>query len=299
MDYTNGDIIAVVSKPGFDSNLFALGITPGQYQELRELDSPFVNRGFDGLYPPGSVFKPFTALMALEEDLLDPQFKWDTPRQWQPTPDWGAYHVTRVVRPIGPVDLWGAIKWSDNVYFADLGLKIGWQAFEQYGEVLGFNSSMPFALNRNLSQIRWSGNGDVLLADSSYGQGEMLVTPLHMTLMYAAIARQDGLIPVPRMVVTEPKGIWLETGLGSENLELIDGVLAYAASDSNALAWVGAEIVRGKTGTSEITQTRQIAWYICYFDNLIMTVMLEGDRSLSSTHAVGVAREILEGGVRD
>lgn len=298
LDFTNGEIIGAVSKPGFDSNLFALGITPGQYQELMRLDSPFLNRAFNGLYPPGSVFKPFTALMALEQDVFDPGDSWDTPRQWQQSADWGAYQVTRVTRPVGPVDLWAAMKWSDNVYFADLGLKVGWQAFQAYGNSLGFGASVPFFLSHECSQINKGGAGEILLADSSYGQGEMLATPLHMALMYAAIARQDGVIPTPRLNTAAAAETWLITGFSPENIELIDRVLAFAASDQDALAWVGSDTVRGKTGTSEITKNRQIAWYICYFDNLLLAVTLEGDRGLSSTHAVGVARECLAGGIR-
>src|SRR5690606_14397299 len=83
MDFTSGAILGAVSKPGFDSNLFALGITPEQYQELKALDTPFYNRPFTGIYPPGSVFKPFTALMALEQGVVDPEYAWDTPVCWQ------------------------------------------------------------------------------------------------------------------------------------------------------------------------------------------------------------------------
>jgi len=299
MDYVKGDIIGAVSKPGFDSNLFALGITPAQYQELKQLDAPFFNRAFNGLYPPGSVFKPFTALMALEQGVVDPDYSWDTPRQWQKSATWGTYFVTRVVRPLGPVDLWEAMKWSDNVYFADLGLKVGWESFKTYGKALGFGAPVPFSQNREQSQINNGGGGEVLLADSSYGQGEMLATPLHVALMYASLARHDGSMPTPRLSVSDPEKTWLSTGFSSDNIDLVDRVLAYAASDKAALAWVGNETIRGKTGTSEINQDRQIAWYICYFDNLIMVVTIEGDRSLSSTHAVGIARDCLNNGIRN
>jgi len=295
LDFASGELLAVISKPGFDSDLFAQGIAPEQYNQLMQMDAPLINRAFNGLYPPGSVFKPFTALMALEEGVFDPGYSWDTPRQWQGSPDWGAYQVTRVVRPLGPVDLWGAMRWSDNVYFADLGVKVGWPAFEGYGSALGFGSRIPLAMTGKQSQLRKKGSGEVLLADSSYGQGEMLVTPLHIALMYAAIARQDGTLPVPRLNIDEPEKDWLTTGFSGENLELVDRVLAYAASDQDALAWVGSDTVRGKTGTSEISKDRQIAWYICYFDNYVLAVTIEGDRSLSSTQAVSVARECLSG----
>ena len=298
MDFNSGDILGAVSKPGFDSNLFAMGITSGQYQELMAMDSPFFNRAFNSLYPPGSVFKPFTALMALEQGVVDPEFAWDTPLHWQKSADWGGYYVTRVLRPLGPVDLWDAMKWSDNVYFADLGLKVGWQAFEEHASALGYGISLPLSLNYRKSQIRNQGQGDVLLADTSYGQGEMLASPLHMSLLYTAIARRDGTVPSPRLVETESHQIWLETGLEPKHLELVDRVLAYAASDQEALAWVGQSTVRGKTGTSEMSGGRQVAWYICYFDDLILTVTLEGDKSLSSLHAVALARECLEQGIR-
>ncbi|MDD4079098.1 MAG: hypothetical protein PHP58_05225, partial [Eubacteriales bacterium] len=108
-----------------------------------------------------------------------------------------------------------------------------------------------------------------------------------------------GILPRPRLLADEEPGQWLQTDFDQDNLELLDGVLAYAASDSTALAWVGSSTVRGKTGTSEISRTRQIAWYICYFDDYLLVVTLEGDFSLSSTHAVHVARECLNSGIRE
>lgn len=298
LDFETGDLAGAVSKPGFDSNLFALGITPAQYSELVELDSPFLNRAINGMYPPGSAFKPFTALMALEDGACDPEYSWDTPRQWQKNAGWGDYRVTRVSRPLGQVNLWDAMKWSDNVYFADLGLKVGWPAFEKYGTDLGFGEKIPFAINDQVSQVRKGGSGEILLADSSYGQGEMLTTPLHMALMYASLARQDGTLPLPRLSDSDPSGVWLETQFSTDNLRLVDRVLAYAASDQDALAWVGSETVRGKTGTSETGNDGHVAWYVCYFDNYVLAVTLEGDKSLSSTHAVEIARECLNSGLR-
>ena len=298
LDFIKGDILGVASKPGFDCNLFVQGISSGQYEELLALDSPFLNRAFNGLYPPGSVFKPFTALIALEEKVFDPDASWDTPLQWQGGADWGAFKVTRVLRPPGPVNLWEAMRWSDNVYFADLGLKVGWQAFASYTRQLGFDQALPLALSYEKSQLG-GGEGSVLLADSSYGQGEVLTTPLHMALMYAAIARRDGILPRPRLLADAADGEWLRAGFARENLEMLDRVLAYAASDSTALAWVGSSTVRGKTGTSEISKARQIAWYICYFDDKLLVVTLEGDSALSSTRAVQVARECLNSGIRD
>lgn len=292
LDFCTGEILGVASKPGFDCNLFARGISASQYQELLAQDSPFLHRAFNGLYPPGSVFKPLTALMALAEKVFDPAASWDTPLQWQGEPAWGGYRVTRVLRPPGPVDLREAMRWSDNVYFADLGLKVGWPAFTEYTRRLGFGQDLPLPLSYEQSRVGGE-KGTVLLADSSYGQGRVLTTPLHMALMYAAIARGDGVLPQPLLLQGSAPGAWLQTGFAPENIALLDSVLVYAASDSSAPARVSGGAVRGKTGTAEINRTRQVAWYICYFDNLLLAVTLEGDSALSSTHAVQVARECL------
>lgn len=295
IDYNDGDILGVASKPGFDANLFNQGISAKQYEEMLALATPFVNRPFNGLYPPGSVFKPFTALMALEQNVFDPDRGWDTPVHWQGGADWGSYRVTRVLRPPGPVDLREAMRWSDNVYFADLGLKVGWQAFRAYGQQLGFDSPAPFPLCSEWSMLG-EGEGSVLLADSSYGQGKLLTTPLHVALMYASIARGDGVMPRPRLLADTAKAAWLETHFRPENIQLLDAVLAYVASDGASLATAGGS-ARGKTGTSEISRSRQIAWFVCYFERKLLVVTLEGDSSLSSLQAVQVARHCLGLGI--
>lgn len=292
LDWARGDIIAVASKPGFDCNAIAQGLSNRQYQDLLALDSPFLNRAFNGLYPPGSIFKPFTALMALAEGVFDPEVAWDTPVHWQGEPDWGGYRVTRVLRPPGPVNLAEAMRWSDNVYFADLGLKVGWPAFSAYAARLGFDQAASFPLCYQQSLLG-SGEGGALLADSSYGQGRLLITPLHAALMYAALGRGDGVLPLPRIAAAAGSGFWLETGFSTQDISLVDEVLAYTASATSALSWSDPKVLRGKTGTSEISRDRQIAWYLCYCDGDVLAVALEGDRTLSSVDAVQVARQCL------
>lgn len=289
-----GDVIAVASKPGFDPNVIVKGLSGKQYEDILTQDSPFLNRAFNGLYPPGSVFKPFTALIALEEEVFDPEASWDTPQQWQGDPSWGGYMVTRVLRPHGPVNLEEAMRWSDNVYFADLGLKIGWSAFTAYSNQLGFEQTQPFPLCYEQSSIG-GGHGDVLLADSSYGQGKMMATPLHIALMYAALGRGDGVLPLPRIIAEEP-GLWLESGFSMDKIALVDQVLVYAASGREQ-SLVGTKALRGKTGTSEVSATKQVAWYLCYSDKAVLAITIEGDRTLSSTEAVQVARDCLALGI--
>jgi penicillin-binding protein 3 len=298
MNHQTGELLALVSKPGFDSNLFVQGITTEQYRNLEAMDSPFLNRPLSGLYPPGSVFKPFTALMALQENVLDPSASWDTPKQWQPSAGWGGYRVTRVERPQGPVDLLKGMKWSDNVYFADLSLKVGWEAFDFYANRLGFAESIPLQLPARSSSLLRNDRRDTLLADSGYGQGEMQVTPLHMTLMAAALARGDGAIPQPRLKTGEPPQVWLQTGFSPEHIKTVDEVLRASVQDRDALAYLGetGKDIRGKTGTSQLAGGRHAAWFICYFDSYVLTVVLEGDTETTSRQAMQAAKLILDYG---
>jgi cell division protein FtsI/penicillin-binding protein 2 len=82
INYITGELLALASKTGFDPSIFSLGITTQQYALLQKLESPFFNRDLTGLYPPGSVFKPFTALIALHEHSFYPEYSWDTPLKW-------------------------------------------------------------------------------------------------------------------------------------------------------------------------------------------------------------------------
>lgn len=298
MDVFSGDILAMAGKPGFDNNLFALGISSKQYQALQDLDSPFINRAVYGLYPPGSIFKPFTALMALSEDIFNPEDSWETPKRWQPDPSWGGYHVTRVDRPDGSVDLLKATKWSDNVYFADLSLKLGWDRFIRYVELFGFDQSLPFSIPTRTSYISSDNKTDSLLADSGYGQGELQTTPLHMALLYASLARGDGKLPLPRITTMEDSAIWIDTDITPLHISLIDSTLIAAVQDQAALAYMGntGKDLRGKTGTAQISAEHQIGWFVCYFDKYVIVVTLEGDQTMSSRQALQVAKEILNKG---
>lgn len=295
LDHMTGEILALASKPGFDPNLFALSITSQQYAALQELDSPFLNRALNGLYPPGSTFKPFTALIALYEEAFSPDYSWDTPLQWQKEPGWGHYHITRVSRPPGPVDLTKAMKFSDNVYFADLALKTGWGNFTKHEEHLGFGLKIPLVLNVSSSQLTSTGTGDILLADTGYGQGEMLLNPLHLALMYTLIARTDGSIPRPTLLPRDTYSPWLQTPYKPETIELLDDILGTTARDQDGLAIrIPGKDVRGKTGTAEISAEKQLGWFACYFDTYTLVVLLEGDRTMTSRNAINVARKIIE-----
>ena len=297
---STGEVLSLSSKPGFDSNLFALGITAAQYERLGQLNSPFLNRSLAALLPPGSTFKPFTALMALAAEAVDPAESWNTPKQWQANPSWGGYYVTRVDRPGGAVDLEKAMIYSDNVYFADLSLKIGSKRFIQYAEQLGFNQQLPFVLKTHSSEIGGDNLSDIMLADSGYGQGQVQLTPLHLALMFSIFPREDGTIPAPQILAGQEPTVWLESGFTVPQIAQVAATLGAAVQSPDAVAAAGnlpGLNIKGKTGTAEISDSRQIGWYACYFEDYVLVVALEGDRTMTSNQAIEVANKIIQAGI--
>jgi penicillin-binding protein len=227
--------------------------------------------------------------------VLDPLYAWDTPRQWQPGPHWGNYFVRRVFRQPGPVNLELALKESDNVYFGELSLRIGQESFRDYCQVLGFERELGLPLARAKSQIGEI-DCEIALADSSYGQGKMQVSPLHLAMMYGALARGDGLIPKPTLLAEGEFIEWGNTGFDLTALVTVDRILAKIAGEPGSVGYLPLPGYRGKTGTAEISQSRQLVWYVCYNQEHVLVVMLEGDSSLRSSQAVAVARAILKQG---
>ena len=97
LDPLSGEILALVSSPGYDPNWFTAGLDTSRWQQLLEdPEKPLQNRALHGIYPPGSVFKPYTAAAALEEERLDPEaFRHIEGKSWQPDASWGGYRVER------------------------------------------------------------------------------------------------------------------------------------------------------------------------------------------------------------
>jgi len=135
LDPNNGEILALVSKPTFDPNLFVGGIDQDNWQALNEsINKPLLNRALRGTYPPGSTYKPFMALAALTLGKRKPQqLVWD--------PGWFTYG-SRTFRShpggLGHVDMHRAIQYSSNTYFYSLALDIGVDAIHDFMAPLGF-----------------------------------------------------------------------------------------------------------------------------------------------------------------
>ena len=202
LDPTSGEILALVSTPSFDPNLFAVGMTTSQFRELQENpDRPLFNRAVSGAYPPGSTIKPMLALAALESGATN-RARTSFCRGYFQLP--GDEHRYRDWKPEGhgPVDLREAISQSCDVYFYEISVELGIDAIHDYltrfgmgdrtgidigGEQRGLVPSREWKRTsfRNRDDQRWY-HGETVIA--SIGQGYMLATPLQLAAAVAALA---------------------------------------------------------------------------------------------------------------
>jgi penicillin-binding protein len=330
MDPFTGAIEAMCSYPTYDLNLFTRGIGEEDYQKLLDRkNKPLFNRLTQGLYPPGSVFKPFTAAAALQTGAITKDYVFDETIEddyWIPTKygrwQWSAIKRTEIKYRETPLNLHNAVLHSDNIYFANAALLTGIDDFTEYVESIGLGEAIPFELSVSRSQLlnKDSEMNLMLLADSGYGQGEVLITPLQMASSFCAFAN-GGDIPVPHIVkgiyrtdgteyITEYETspvVWKEDVLGGRTIDILESMMKDVVdSDYNGTGSklkVRDCVIAGKTGTAEIgnDKNREIAWFAGYRtgverkDARLVLVMLEvpvGDKY--SNLKFDIARQLLK-----
>ena len=259
VDPKTGEVLALVSAPSYDSNMFTTYVTKTKAAE-REANNytDEINR-FSKTYAPGSTMKLITASIGLNTGILnaDEPITIDN-KSWQKDSSWGNYFITRVNNITTPITLREAAKYSDNIYFAQLALKIGSENLINGIKGFGIGEELTFEYPITNSSISNNGNLDseILLADTGYGQGELMVTPLNMALAYSALAN-DGNIMNPRLVLTSDSSatIWKESAIKSEYLPTLIEDFSAMVNDADGAAH-GAQIagynIAAKTGTAEI-----------------------------------------------
>lgn len=303
LEPNSGELLALYSSPAFDPNRFIAGLSAAEWGELQgDPAQPFLNRALSGIYPPGSAFKPFTAAAAMAEGALDPAAWMEiSGEQWQPSEAWGDYHVRRVHPELKRLDLNEAMKFSDNIYFARAGLALGAQKFLEYGERFGFGEEIAFPLPVARSRLARDGiSSEIQLADSSYGQGEVMITPLQMALLYSAFAG-GGAIPQPCLILPAGGVPWKEGLLDPEVVQTVHRALVETLHGARAPAAAGVVpgfTAAGKTGTAEVDQGEgNVCWYATYAPaespGIVVAVVIEGG-GWAGSDALPVGRALLE-----
>jgi peptidoglycan glycosyltransferase len=301
LDPRTGAILAMVNRPTFDPNDIERS-----FGGLRtRADSPLLDRALDGLYPPGSTFKIVTASAALDRGAIDISDTFVDPGYFQI----GQYSVHNDSNEVtGTQDVTGAFALSSNVDFAQIGVKLGPDDFYAYLQrfQVGSDIGMPISVTRDEVPPEASISQSEL-AQMSFGQGGLAVTPLRMALVASAIANR-GVLMRPSLVkeiripgrppVRIPPAVWdrpLSSDTADEVRSMMEAVVRYGTGTAAALPSV---IVAGKTGTGTHNGAPPDAWFVCFAPaeapRLTVAVLVE-DAGYGGAVSAPIARAILQG----
>ena len=288
LDPRNGEVIALVSRPGFDPNSFARGLTRAEFAALNEdLDRPLFNRALRGTYPPGSTIKPVVALAGLEHGLV-------TPTTTRACPGWyslpGSSHRFRDWKRSGhgSVALIEALAQSCDIYFYALAAQLGVERLHEFlgrfglggptgldvgGEKFGILPSRAWkrsAFKRAAQQVWFPGETVIF----GIGQGYLTSTPMQLAQMTAVLAMRGAshrprLVralrdPVTRVETPVPPAPLPTVRLRDQaNWEVaVQGMVAVMQGGTASRAAAGAEYsIAGKTGTAQVFSIAQNARY--------------------------------------
>lgn len=294
---TTGDLLVLASSPSFDPNKMTNGISQEDYDAYHNnKDLPFISRFATG-YAPGSTFKTITAAIGLDNGTINPETVLSiNGLKWQKDSSWGDYFVTRV-SDVASVNLRNALVYSDNIYMAQQTLAMGEDKFRAGLEKFIFCEELDLPIAMNPAQISndKSFNSEILLADTGYGQGELLINPIQQAAMYSVFANQGSLV-YPRLVMGAETKTKKEL-ISPETISLINEDLKAVVTDENgtahSLAALGLPLA-AKTGTAEIKEKQdekgQENSFLFAFDaqnqKYLMVSMLEDRQENSSATAL-------------
>ncbi|MCB1683488.1 MAG: penicillin-binding protein 2 [Pseudomonadales bacterium] len=346
LDPRTGGVLALVSNPGYDPNLFVSGISSGDYQALvKSRDTPLFNRALNGQYAPGSTFKPIVGLAGLSlgittwDETIEDRGWFKLPNQKRIYRDWS--WTTNNSGGQGTVDLHRAIYRSSNVYFYNLASRIRIEDLDGFAAQFGIGARVAADIpetspgllpdpvwKRGAKGEAWYPGDNV---NMGIGQGDLLVTPLHLALVASTIASR-GRVERPRMLMSSssplfefdlPKPMPPVAGPSAEDWErMVDAMedVVHRGNQGyrqNGTAWahIGQNIsyrMAGKSGTAQVVEIRQgeeyeedeldeysrkHAWFIAFApadDPVIALSVLVENGGGGSSVAAPVAREVLD-----
>ena len=264
-----GEVLALVSTPSYSNNDFVLGLSTDKWNALNnDSNQPLMSR-YKQTYTPGSTMKPITAAIGLETKTIDANKDLGAKDKWQKDSSWGNYYVTTLHAP-SPNNLKNAITYSDNVYFARSALNIGKDNLFKYYKNLKIGDKIPFELALNRSQYINKNQkvNDQFIADSGYGQGQILMNPLQLASIYSSFVN-EGSIYQPHIVQGKTK-TWIKNVFSKETSQTIKEDLINVIADEKGTGhsiYHDNVTLAGKTGTAEIKQSQsdttgtELGWF--------------------------------------
>ncbi|WP_243385470.1 penicillin-binding transpeptidase domain-containing protein [Bacillus kexueae] len=294
-DPQTGETLALVSSPTYDPNRIDTGISTDER-----------NARFNKAYSPGSTIKPIIAAIGLQEGAMkaDEAFTIEG-EKWR--------HVTRHSTAVSKVSLKEALIYSDNIYFAQVAEKIGAEALTEGLKAFGFEEEMGEIFTFPTTNSSISNNGiqsDALLLDTGYGQGELLISPIQLAIMYTAFANDGSIIKPVLRQDEEISATWKDGVVTSEQVDMIETNLMAVVNDPNGTAYDPSLSISiaGKTGTAELKQNlnesgQENGWFVGYNrDNpsIVVAMMIEGieQKGMTSKDVATKVNDVIEQYVR-
>lgn len=270
MDPKTGEVLALVSKPDFDTNNNWL---EKNWVSIVESDeAAFLPRATQGLYPPGSTFKVVVSMEAIENGLDKKTYE-----------DKGkiiidGYEIKNSgERVLGNIGIKEALSASSNVVYSQIGVELGSNRLKKLADRIGMNHSIPFDIPVSKSVFPYETMGKNDMAAVAIGQGEMLFTPFHMAMITASIANNGNVVtPILVKSVMSPEEKKIKDFKSNVMYRIMDEKTAGTIKDmmyeavengTGSKAKIEGISVAGKTGTaennlSEKNQGRDHAWFI-------------------------------------
>lgn len=291
-----GEVLCLFSRPDFDPNIFLSAIDPNLWDSLvLSPAKPFFNRAISSSYPPGSTFKPIVALAALKERLVTSQTTL--------IPCTGSLHygkrTFRCWSVHGKLNLLGAIEQSCNTYFYQLGMRLNLDSLVMFSRRLGLGKptgidipgenpgNLPSRefLDRRYGRGKWTQG---VMLNFAIGQGEILVTPLQLAVIYAILAN-EGWYAAPYLVtridsigkpVFSRQPRVYNVPLNHSDLNEVKKALTRVVEYGTGRGAYRQEItIAGKTGTAQNPPRPDHAWFVGYAPaespEVVFTVLIE------------------------
>jgi penicillin-binding protein 2 len=317
LDPRDGSVLAFVSKPDFDPRLLSGRINSEVWSSLlNDPGHPLYSRVIQSTYPPGSTYKIVAAIAALQEGIITSEWKVTCPGYFKlgrrTIKCWNA-------KGHGTIDLLGAIKGSCNVYFYQLGLKIGLDLWTKYSEMFLFgqrtgidlpNENSGLVPSQQYFERRYGKNGWTRgnLANLAIGQGELLTTPLQMA-QFTMILANKGTVHSPHIAdylyekrsgrqIFFPSEVRYVTGVTDEMYDWVrEGMFEVVHGGTGWRAGIPGVEVAGKTGTAQNPHGDDHAWFIGFapYDNptIAIAVVIENGGS-GGGNAAPIAGKVME-----
>lgn len=312
MNPTTGEVKALVSTPSYDAQAFILGMTQEKWNKINnDQRHPMQNR-FKGTFAPGSSLKPIIAAIGLSQNKFSASEDFgNSGKRWQKDKSWGGYYVTTLHDYSGH-NVRNALIYSDNIYFAKAALKIGKDTLKDQFDNLFFGKELKFTFGLTKSSYGTDGfTSEIQLADSGYGQGKMMVNPVHMATIYTAFSNKGSMLK-PYLIKQKgsKKEILKENVFSEDAVKTVNDAMRQVISNPNGTghaAQIDGIDLRGKTGTAEIKQSQtdtkgtELGWFVTimpkteYKESLELVSMTEDVKKRGgSGYVVNKTKKILQ-----